>query len=79
MDNCKKILKRSTGDFEAHRLSDALNLQNTNEEQQKVTIKYKILLNLCEIISKHKVELAVHNPAIGKIIAKEVQQQHNNQ
>lgn len=39
----------------------------------KVNIKYKILLNLCEVISKHKVELAIHNPPIGKIIAKEVQ------
>ncbi|KAL4455121.1 hypothetical protein ABPG74_006503 [Tetrahymena malaccensis] len=90
MENCKKILKKNAGEFDAIRLSDALNTnacfvggedQKMEQENniEKVNIKYKILLNLCEVVSKHRVELAVHNPPIGKIIAKEVQQQQNNQ
>ncbi|KAL4503213.1 hypothetical protein ABPG72_000819 [Tetrahymena utriculariae] len=90
MENCKKILKKNAGEFDAIRLSDALNTnacfvggEDQKMEQvsniEKVNVKYKILLNLCEVVSKHRVELAVHNPPIGKIIAKEVQQQQNNQ
>lgn len=69
VENCKKILKRVGNDFDATLLSDAL---GSGGKRQQITIKYKIMLNLSEIIGKHRVELAVSNPPIGKIIAREV-------
>jgi hypothetical protein len=74
MDNAKKILKRNTTtDFNAVLLSDVFS--GAVDKKKAIKINYKILLNLAEIIGKHKVELAVHNPPIGRIIAKDLMEQ----
>jgi hypothetical protein len=72
MENAKKILKRNTADFNVTLLSDIF---EGKVDRSTIRVNYKILLNLSEIIGKHKVELAVHNPPIGKIVARDLMEQ----